>query len=250
LRVAYYALHYGKEYLAWSIRSVQDAVDKIIVVYSPQPSFGFEKQIPNPDTEEELREQAHRFANKPIIWHSGTWASECQHRDAGLGLAREAGAQTVLVVDSDEVWDPETAVRCMERIEAANKAGRWMARFANFFRTWKYMVHDQFTPIRIVDLRHPLNVDAYLEPQEHPIYHFGYAQSDAIMHYKWTIHGHQAELRNGWLSRFLAWSPGDEDLHPCVNNLWPRAEPTPAAIMLKLQQMMGDHPYDNLDVIR
>lgn len=250
MRVAYYAIHYGKEYLAWSVRSVQNAVDKIIMVYSPKPSFGFEAPIPNPDTEDELRAQAHRFATKPIVWHSGTWPSECQHREHGLALARDEGANTVLVVDSDEIWDPDTAKRCLDIVETENRAGRWMVHFSNFFRSWRYMVHDQFTPIRIVDLRHPLNIDAYLDEQEHRIFHFGYAQCEAIMRYKWTIHGHQAELRKGWLDRFMGWQPGDRDLHPCVNNLWPQAEPTPPEILAKLQDMMADHPYVNIDLIR
>lgn len=250
MRVAYYALHYGKEYLAWSIRSVQDAVDKIIVVYSRRPSFGFDTGTPSPDTEHELREQALRFATKPVIWHSGTWVSECQHRDHGLALAREEGASTVLVVDSDEIWDPNTASHCLQRVENENRAGRWMARFGNFFRSWRYMVHDQFTPVRIVDLRNSLTVDAYLDQQECPVYHFGYAQSEAVMRYKWMIHGHQAELRKGWLDRFLRWTPEDTDLHPCVNNLWRQAEPTPPEISAKLQELLGDHPYANVDVIR
>lgn len=250
MRVAFYVLHYGKEYLAWSVRSVQDAVDKIIIVYTPEPSFGFEKRIPNPDTEDELREQAHRFANKPITWISERFGSECQHREFALELARNEKAQTAVVVDADEIWDPATLKECIERVETENRAGRWLATFANFFRSWKYQVQDQFTPIRIVDLRHPLSVDAYLPVQEHPVYHFGYAQSDAIMRYKWTVHGHQAELRDGWMERFLNWQPGDEDLHPCVNNLWPKAIPTHPAVLAKLHELMGDHPYADMDVIR
>lgn len=250
MRVAYYTLHYGKEYLAHSIRSVQDAVDKIVVLYSPAPTFGFRGSLANPDSEEELKREAYRFANKPIIWVKGRWGTEGQHRQHGLAVARQQGAKTVLVVDADEVWDTETARRCLERVEAENRAGRWLARFANFFRSWKYMVHDKFRPIRIVDLRHPLTVDAHLDPQECPIYHFGYAQSDAIMRYKWTTHGHQAELRPGWMDRFINWKPGDKDLHPCVNNLWEEATPTPEDITTKLKEIMGDHPYADIDVIR
>jgi hypothetical protein len=250
MRVAYYALHYGKEYLAWSIRSIQDSVDKIIILYSPTPTFGHRGSLPNPDTEEELKREAHRFATKPIIWIKGRWGTEGQHRKHGLVVARQHGAKIILVVDADEVWDPDTARRCLERVEHENRAGRWMARFANFFRSWKYVVHDQFMPIRIVDLRHALTVDAHLDPQECPIYHFGYAQGDATMRYKWTTHGHQTELRPGWMDRFIGWKPDDEDLHPCVNNLWDRAHPTPDEITKKLQELMGDHPYADLDVIR
>jgi hypothetical protein len=250
MRLAYYVLHYGKEYLAWSIRSIQDAVDEIAILYTPTPSFGFRGDVLNPDTEEELKAQALRFANKTVRWLPGTWGSEGLHRKAGLDLAREMGASTVLVVDGDEIWDPETLAASLALIEEQNRAGRWMCRFANFFRSWRYMVHDQFTPVRIVDLRHPLDADAYLEFQACPIYHFGYAQCEATMRYKWSCHGHQAELRPGWLEKFIAWHPEAEDLHPCVNNLWQRAEPTPPEVLAKICELMGDHPYRDLEIIR
>lgn len=250
MRIAYYALHYGKEYLAWSIRSIQDAVDRIIVVYTPEPSFGYRGGIPNPDTEEELKREALRFATKEVSWIVGKWGTEAQHRNHGLALARQQGATTVLVVDADEIWDPETAARCLDQVEVENRAGRWLARFENFFRSWKYVVHDQFTPVRVVDLRHPLTVDAYIEDQKCPVYHFGYAQRDEIMRYKWSCHGHLAELRPGWMDRFVGWKPGDTDLHPCVNNLWDKAHETPDETTKKIKELMGDHPYADLDVIR
>lgn len=248
-KVALYTLHYGKEYLAWSIRSVQDAVDAIIITYAPKPSFSFRGELPNPDSETDLRREAHRFAKKPIIWHTGHWNSEGRHREAGIQLARGQGAGLILVVDADEVWDPETASKCLAYAAGQNRAGRWMARFANFWRSWRWMVQDHFTPIRIVDLRHPLTIDAHLE-QDEPIFHFGYAQSEAVMRYKWTIHGHQAELRAGWIDKFIAWTPESTDLHPCVNNLWPRAVATPETVRSKLLTLMGDHPYAHVDVIR
>lgn len=155
----------------------------------------------------------------------------------------------MLVVDADEIWDPQTAVQCLDYVKEKNCAGRWMANFANFFRSWKYMVHDHFTPIRIVDMRHPLTVDAMLE-QTHPVYHFGYAQCDAIMRYKWTIHGHQRELRPGWIDRFISWQPSDTDLHPTSIGLWDKAHETPPEILEKIRELMPDHPYADLEVIR
>ena len=53
--VASYVLHYGKEYLAWSIRSIQDCVDEIQILYSPRPSFSYQSSVPCPESEEELK---------------------------------------------------------------------------------------------------------------------------------------------------------------------------------------------------
>ena len=103
MRIAYYALHYGKEYLAYSIRSIQDAVDEIHILYTAKPSFGHGTDAVNPDTLVELEREAMRFATKPIIWHPGTWAQEGQHRDTIIEIAKQRGATVIATVDADEL---------------------------------------------------------------------------------------------------------------------------------------------------
>lgn len=250
MRAAYYALHYGKEYLAHSIRSVQHSVDVIYFFYAEKPSYGFKSPIPCPDTKAALREEVNRFTVKPFHWIDGSWPNEGAHRDFAIKHLRQQGAKMVLVVDADEVWAPGAAQQALDFAWAENRAGRWMARFTNFWRSFQWIVRDHFTPIRIVDLRHPLTVDAYLHASIEPVLHFGYAQRDELMGYKWTCHGHQQELRPGWVQKFRDWTPEIEDLHPCVNNLWTRAEPTPPDVMEMLRQTLGDHPYFDLEVIR
>jgi hypothetical protein len=254
MRIACYALHYGKEYLAWSVRSIQDAVDEIHIFYSERPSYGFtEESAVCPDTEEELRAEASRFATKPIQWHRVQASTEGEHRNHMHRLAKNRGAKLYLVVDSDEVWDPEGAKHTLDVVEAENRAGRWLARFQNFWRSFEWTVADGFRPIRVVDLRHPLTVDAYLDEamQPAPVLHFGYAQSLALMRYKFTCHGHKAEFRPGWFEqKFCVWTPDGphDDLHPCVNNLW-RTEHTSPEVLAMLDRIMPDHPYRALRVI-
>lgn len=254
MRLACYALHYGCEYLAWSIRSVQDAVDEIHVFYSRKPSYGFaDPNATNPDTEEMLRAEAHRFLHKPLIWHEVHEGSEGAHRDHMIRVARERGAELYLVVDSDEIWDTDSAKATLDAVSRANSAGRWLARFANFWRSFKYQVHDGFTPVRVVDMRHPITVDAYLsaEQQPLPVYHFGYAQTLRTMEYKLTTHGHKAEFRPGWYQdKFVAWTPETTDIHPTVNNLWVTATPTEPVTLGHVRRILHDHPYLDVDVIR
>lgn len=250
MRVAYYALHYGKEYLAHSIKSIQDAVDEIYFFYASTPSYGFQSPLPCPDSKEALRAELDRFTIKPFYWIDGAWPSEGAHRKAALDHARNRGAKLVLVVDADEIWAPGSARQALDYVWHQNRAGRWMARFTNFWRSFDWVVNDHFTPIRVVDLRHSLTVDAQLPDNIQPVLHFGYAQREELMNYKWTCHGHQRELRPGWFEKFRGWTPESVDLHPCVNDLWARAESTSDETKIVLENTLRDHPYYGVELIR
>src|SRR4051812_14106109 len=106
--VACVPLHYGKENFAWSLRSIQEAVDEVHVFYTRSPSFGFSEGKPCPDSEEELRAQASRFFTKPLHWHYVDGVQhEGNHRDRFWHAAKSAGADLYLAIDSDEIWDTE-----------------------------------------------------------------------------------------------------------------------------------------------
>jgi hypothetical protein len=253
MRVACLALHFGKEYLAWAVRGVQASVDEIHIHYAPKPSYGYTQHLPCPDSEEELRAQADRFAEKPIRWFTVEGTSrENDHRMIMDRTAREAGAGMYVVIDADEVWDPCSLRATMDAVWAANRGGRWLARFANFWRSFRYQVDDGFMPVRIIDCRFPLDGgDAYLDEimQPQPVYHFGYAQSLATMRYKLSVHSHTDELRPGWLEgTFIPWRPGDTDCHPTAFNLWtPR--PTSPEVLVKVNELLSDHPYAGAELV-
>lgn len=253
MRIAYYALHYGKEYLAHSIRSVQDAVDEIHILYTERPSFGYNTWDTNPDTLPELQREAARFAKKPVVWHSGDWHGEGQHRDAIIRIAKARGASVIATVDADEVWDTETLAACLDRVEYLPMAGvgRYRASFLHFWRSFNTVCRDPCMPERVIDVREFPGEINYLpnEIQIRPVYHFGYAQSEALMRYKWKIHGHQSELRKGWIDRFLAWKPGDRDVHPTNLNFW-NPEPADEETRKIIVRLLGDHPYFGRDAIR
>lgn len=253
MRIAYYALHYGKEYLAHSVRSIQDAVDEIHMLYSAKPSFGIPTAEINPDSLEDLKIEAARFATKPIVWHYGQWNGEGQHRDAINEIGLDRGASVVAVVDADELWHPEAFRSSLDMIENSPKPGvnRYRTWFAHLWRSFGYICLDPCVPERFIDLRCPGGVIDYLprEAQTHPVYHFGYAQSEALMRYKWKIHGHQNDLRPNWMERFMNWKPGDLDMHPTNENFW-NPEPTDADTKAVLRRLLHDHPYYGREIIR
>jgi hypothetical protein len=247
MQAAYYALHYGKEYLAWSIRSIQDAVDEIFLFYSAKPSYGHSQGVRCPDTREELIAEAHRFANKPIHWVDGTWNGEGHHRDSALAHIAERGGHQVLVVDSDEVWPEGYAKAALDHATQANSSRIWLAQFVHFWRSFKWRVHDHFEPVRVIDLRHGSG-QARLPTDRH-VLHFGYAQREEIIRYKWTCHGHQNELRPDWLNKFCGWTPEVQDLHPVVIGLWDHVHPIDETVQFEIESVLSDHPYRTLDLI-
>lgn len=246
------AVHYGKEYIAHAAKSLAAVCDEVHVFYTPRPSFGFTEGATCPDTEDELCAEARRFAPQ-LHWHRVNAKTEAAHRDLMLRQAERSDAHVVAIADADEVWHPYALDVALRAAFDVNRAGRWLARFHHFWRSWRWTISDGFRPIRIVDLRHPLNVDAYLDEmtQPYPIYHFGYAQTLATMRYKFTCHGHKAEFKPGWWDgKFASWTPdGDHsDLHPCVNHLW-TATPTDPDTLGILAELMPDHPHRGLAVI-
>jgi len=257
-RAACYALHYGAEYLAWSIRSVQDAVDCIVIAYSAQPTYGHrEHGVPCPESVEALKTEAFRFshADKPIFWHEVYgMGSEGAHRDTMHALAQQVyGADLHLVVDADEVWPEGAAQATLDAVERENRAGRWLARFTNFWRSFDRVVYDSFRPVRVIDTRHGRDVDAYLDEttQPAPVLHFGYAQSERLTRYKIGCHGHKDEWRPEWFDQtFVPWKPGDRDLHPTVHGLWDEAHLADEATRAQVAAVLGDHPYAGMEVIR
>lgn len=252
MRMGALAVHYGKEYLAWACRGLMGVCDEVHVFYAKKPSFGFSEGLVCPDTEDELVAEANRFGK--VIWHRVSARNEGEHRGLMLAEAKKRGHQLVAIADADELWDPYVLDICLRAIWDINKAGRWLARFCHFWRSWQWTVVDGYRPIRIVDMRHSLDVDAYLDEhmQPTPIYHFGYAQTLATMQYKFSCHGHKAEYRAGWFEeKFLPWRPNAQthDIHPCVNNLWPSAVPITSYDWEQTVRLAPEHPFRERELI-
>ncbi len=250
MQAAYYALHYGLEYLPWSIRSVQDAVDELHVFYVGRPSYGHTQGAVCPESRDQLRDAAFGAATKPLHWHEGNhFRGEGAHREHAVTTLKNRGAHQILVVDADEVWLPGAAKAAIHAATHANRTRNWQARFVHFIRSTKYAVTDHFTPVRVLDLRHA-GGEEVLPDGIDPVMHFGYAQCDAIIRYKWTCHGHQNELRGGWMERFMNWTPETTDLHPVINDFWKRGEPIDEDLAKKLAVALEGHPYLEREVIR
>ena len=249
--VSYTILHYGKDYLPYSLNSAYPFMDRLNVFFTPHPSHGHRVDIPPIETEDELLGTAMLAIPDKLEWHKTDYWQEGPQRNSAVTKCAMAGAQLLLVLDYDEVWPEEVLREALRYVWQQNKAKDWLINFSHLWRSFNWVCTDDAWPVRIMDLRHTSGV-AYLPREIGPIYHFGYAITDKVMSYKLAIHGHKNELRPGWFEeKWSAWPPVD-NCHP-TNDRKENGEgwwnPVPFDKM-KLPEIMRTHPYWNLEMIK
>lgn len=210
--LSYCALHYGACYLEVAIRAVYDVSDKIILLYSPEPSYGYGTHVQCPDGEAELRAIANKFDK--VEWVVVHPHGEGNHRAQIFDRAQ--GYDGILVFDADEVYNPIELPKMIEYCHNSKSYRFGIDGYINFWKSFNHACYDGFRPIRYFNLH---NKDGQ-EDVKCTIYHFGCAQRMPIMEYKLLIHGHKAEIRPGWLDMYKNWKEGQGDLHLVSIGLW------------------------------
>lgn len=245
MKIAYYTLHYGSDYLGYSIKSIYDYVDKIFILYSDKPTFGWATELVNPDNKKKLMESAYLFSDpqNKIVWLDGYWQNEWQHREQIKSIAQSIGSEYVLTVDSDEIWDEE-CFKEVNDISSKTNFSTYKIRMLTLWKSFNWQCLDDMQPTR---LWFPKRNGGEFVGFNSRVYHFGYARSIEDVKYKVSIHGHKSEWRNEWIEKYEKWSPVNNlsDLHPVAYNVW-NATPYDKNI---LPSYMKSHPYYNLELI-
>jgi hypothetical protein len=244
---AFTALHYGLDYLPYAIRSVVPFVDEWLIAYSPIGSHGYRTSVHCPEKVGPLFDCANAVTHEfgvPLRWWSSTdWPHEGFQRDS---VYQHTDADLIIVVDADEVWQDGAVQQAIEHGKAMDvRHGR--VPFIHFWRSFNWACRDDARPIRLLRPGLPMG-DYYADVD--PVLHFGYAQTEYLTVYKWFVHGHKAELRQGWHDNtFKYWSPLDgpfQDLHPTNKDYW-TAEPYARS---KLPKFMRSHPFYDKEIIK
>ncbi len=235
--IAYYPLHYGLEYLEASIKSIHDHVEKIVILYTDKPSYGHHSKMECPESEQQLKDLAFASSNK-IEWVKIQSQNEGNHRDKAFNYA--SGFDVMLTLDTDEVWEPAVLEDTIKRASETNSRYIGIDGFVGFWRDFDHVVKDWFHPVRIHNLRSQNRVQQDIKST---IYHFGYAQSEAIMRYKFEVHGHKSEIIPDYLDKkYYAWDKigcGVEWLHPASTTIWQDAEHYDKSV---LPEILKNHP--------
>lgn len=209
--------HYGAEYLPYAIQSLYDAVDQIHLWYTRDPSFGRTSDRPCPETEVELYAAAKQYdPDRKVVWHRGIYYTEGDHRRIYEKFAADMGFHIVVVCDTDEVWDTESLKKALPEVLASPRQ-RFRVPMVHLWQDFDAVCKDLAQPVRFYK---PDGEGEGYVPLDKAVWHFGYAIDDDLMAYKWSgIHGHQDELREGWMEN--TWlARKTEDVHPANLNFW------------------------------
>lgn len=220
--ISYCPILYGAEYLKEAIQAVEPYVERIIMLYTPNPSYGHGTTMPCPESESELKEIALNASPK-VEWMKIEAHQENQHRGFIYKIAESGGYDGILAFDADEIMGDLTDI--LPLCQASTKRYIGFGKYINFWKSFNHACYDGFTPIRYYNLH---NTDAKgCDVVPAIVYHFSTAQRMEIMRYKLEIHGHKSEIRPGWLTDiYQRWEPGMEiplGLHLVAHNCWPNA---------------------------
>jgi hypothetical protein len=241
--IAYTALHYGKSYLGYAIKSVIDYVDEYWVLYSAVGSHGFHTDVPCPEKRDELYAIAHAVAGDKLHWIDGEWQHEGFQRDSIFEYVPDA--DVIVVLDSDEIWQDHLVGFA---IDQAWRFGYQHLRipFRHYWRSfYRCILHDPAYPVRVY-VPKAFIPESTLQVNL-AINHMGYAQPASIVEYKQLTHGHRSQWRTDvdWFQdRFLA--NAQKDCHPVGSEFW---NPEPVNPWDYMPKFMKHHPFAQLEVI-
>lgn len=243
MKIAYYPIHYGSDYLGYSIKSIYDHVDQIHILYASQPSHGHGTTLKNPDTLEKIKESSLIFGDPKdkIVWHHGKWPYEGAQRDEVYNIAKKVDADMILAVDADEIWDKDVLDQAIVDSFKNNKRYN-LIRMLTFWRCFHKVARDEMLPNRII-MPKVAEGNNYLTGR---VNHFGYARTVDNIEYKISIHGHKNEWRKDWIDVYKNWPKSrDTDLHPTCVDFWSLSDFDKST----LPEHMRQHPYYNKELI-
>ncbi len=273
---AVFCVYNEEEYLEHSVRAILPAVDRAFLLLGNAPYDAYNpkaRAVSRPDGTSRLVERL-AAAHPKIRLVRGLWASEVDHRNAGLRLCLEEGMDYYWLVDGDEVYRSDHLEHILRRIAQDPRTGTFIVKCHIFWRSFSYRIPAQiqaWRPRRIfkitrarrilgMPLPHPLRFVGQNEmnslgpihefpPEEAVFYHFSYARSSSAMEDKLRTFSHAHEIPRDWFNQVWKRWPADrgmENIHPVDPPKFPRVVPMPPD---DLPAILRDHPYHGLDII-
>lgn len=273
---AVFCVYNEREYLAYAVRAILPAVDDVLILLGTAPYTAYNpnaRAVSRPDGTEGLVEQLAREDPK-ITVITGLWASEVDHRNAGLAWCLAHGADYYWLVDGDEVYREDHLHNIRQELQGRPRVGTFIIKCHIFWRSFAYRIPAgvlAWRPRRIFRVtrgRRLLGVtvpyrcrflgqnetnslgSVYEIPTDRAVfYHFSYARSSEAMSDKFRTFSHAHEIRQDWLKAVWEQWPTNRtmtNIHPIDPPKFPRAVHHAPD---DLPAMLRGHPYYGLELI-
>lgn len=241
--LAYIPLFYGREYLEACITSIDPHVDKILILYTSNPSYGQNRGMHLHETRQELYDIAHGASDK-IQWvEIPPTGQENKHREMVFKYAD--GYDLIMAVDADEIFTDVEAMKEAAYATGARQINVAGSQWQHFYRSFNEVHRDGFAPTRFHCVNSTTQAATIHCGQ---IYHMGYAQSEAITEFKISVHGHRSILGSWFKNKWLNYTKGSTThLHPDSQTVWIETEPFDKTT---LPEVLKNHKNYNLDRIK
>jgi hypothetical protein len=266
---AAYKVFNAEPYLACSLRSIYDVVDRIVVFVSTTPWNGpivppdgteaLVRSFPDPMNKIRFVVRDFRYAANP----SDASENECLEMNALLDYIRTECPDVThyLYIDADEVYAPEAITGLRRLLTALPAAGQVHCAWRCYWKSFRYWIDPmeptlplvafrigadtRFTGIRATNMAPRVVVS----PGHLYLHHFSYALPAELISRKLQAWSHCEEVVDDWFDRvWLAWDTHREmeDLHPVAPPHFKRAVPADAAA---LPAVMKTHPFYGKDIV-
>jgi len=234
------------------MRSVEWMVDEHYVFYTPHPSHGTTTKMALPVGEDEntLHSIVAQFPNAKWLKTDKFW-QEGKQRDYCVQTVFQGGADLIIWVDADEIWDEDVLSEAIDHVLSGD-AAEWRVRAMHFWRSVNYVCMDEAMPIRFI--KRDGHGIGYVPGMG--FYHMGYAQSEMLILYKQSIHGHRAEWRRNWYGDIYKRWHSPEDTPPCGVHPTCSCDDDGKPFWVPrqfdkydIEHLIGDHPYWDAGII-
>lgn len=257
--IAVYVIHYGRDYLEYSIQSIYNHVDKIIISVGLK-SWAYNRSKPiDPSFLSYILDLPKKYPKIEIV--TGEWSIEEDQRNSTIEYARSFDYYFLL--DHDEIYDPTDLDKLYEFVDNHPQNAVFKIPFINFWRSFGYVLEESHpTPVQRFfrtgrRFRFKLSCLSGYKARTHinveccKCFHFSYAQTPEAIKYKIGTWMHAPELAADWYeSVFEKWPQNRqmENLFLIANNekVWKRAI---TFDKIQLPEFMKLHPFYEMDII-
>ncbi len=243
---AVYCLYDDHEYLAVSLESVKNSLQKVLFLMSDVPWNGSPSD--NSKTKEVVKCLCDKHEHFQLI--EGHWENEIDQRNFGLTYFSELGVDYCFIIDSDEIYHPEEFDR-IKMVALMNPQSvafhvEWNTYWTKqYFKIWP---REEYRPLVCVktnsfcfnSIRHGTTAVerhgsvvtpkgegyncAIIASKTALCYHLSYARNDDYMRRKLETNSHAKEFIKDWYEKvWLKWTPDMKDLHPINPPQYPQA---------------------------